>query len=386
MNPVRVLIVEDSISFQKLLTYIFDSCDEIQVVGTALDPFEARDKIKLLNPDVITLDINMPRMDGATFLENLMRLRPMPVVMISSLTERNAAMALKVLEIGAVDYLGKPKTSSPAEMADYAEEVVRKVKCAGKVKIDALIRRNNIANAAANPVRSSTATSSPGSAASCSSTQVTSTVAPQPTPEGDNDSASCYDNARRIVAIGASTGGTVAIGKVLESLPTSTVGIVITQHIPEAFSASFADRLDKTSQLTVEEAKDGQIIRNGHVYIAPGSHHLTVKKDGLHYVCRLEDSPPVNKHRPSVDVLFQSVASHVGRNACGIILTGMGRDGANGLLEMKGAGSPTIAQDEASSVVWGMPGEAVKLGCVDEIISLEAIPGKIIDYTELQTR
>jgi len=374
MNPVRVLIVEDSVSFQKLLTYIFDSCDDIQVVGTALDPFEARDKIKLLNPDVLTLDINMPRMDGATFLENLMRLRPMPVVMISSLTERNATMALKVLEIGAVDYLGKPTTSSPTEMASYAEEVINKVRCAGKVKIDALIRRNTTAKAAANLTASSP------------TINVTSTVALQPEPAGDEGSISCYENARRIVAIGASTGGTVAIGRVLENLPTSTVAIVIAQHIPEAFSASFADRLDKTCQLTVEEAKDGQLIRNGHVYIAPGSHHLTVKKEGFYYVCRLDDRPPVNKHRPSVDVLFQSVASHVGRKACGILLTGMGRDGADGLLEMKQAGSPTVAQDEKSSVVWGMPGEAVKLGGVDEIISLEAIPAKIIDYSEQQSR
>ncbi|MEH6358448.1 MAG: chemotaxis response regulator protein-glutamate methylesterase [Pseudomonadales bacterium] len=372
MKPLRVLIVEDSISFQKLLTYIFDSCDDIEVVGTALDPFEARDKIKFLNPDVITLDINMPRMDGATFLENLMRLRPMPVVMISSLTERNAAMALRVLDLGAVDYVGKPKTTSPAEMAAYAEEVISKVKAAGRVNVKAFTQRNAATNAKASPVRSS------------SETKVTSTVALQPKPE--SAPKSCYDNARRIIAIGSSTGGTVAVGKILESLPVSTVGIVIAQHIPEAFSASFAERLDKTCPVTVVEATDGALIRNGHVYIAPGYCHLSVKKDGLYYVCRLEDTPPVNKHRPSVDVLFESVASNVGRNALGIILTGMGRDGADGLQSMKNAGSPTIAQDEKSSVVWGMPGEAVKLGCVDEIISLPDIAAKIIDYTDQHKR
>lgn len=371
MKPLRVLIVEDSLAFQKLLTYIFNSCDDIQVVGTALDPYEARDKIKLLNPDVITLDINMPRMDGATFLENLMRLRPMPVVMISSLTERNAAMALRVLEIGAVDYVGKPKTTSPAEMAQYAEEVIRKVKAAGMVKVSALVQR--LANRA--EVSSTRQRTAP-----------TITENNSPTISESNKPASVYENARRIIAIGSSTGGTVAVGSVLETLPTSTAGIVIAQHIPEAFSASFADRLNKTCQLTVEEARDGQVIRNGHVYIAPGSRHLSVKKDGLYYVCCLEDTPPVNKHRPSVDVLFNSVAANVGRHAMGIILTGMGRDGADGLQEMKEAGAVTIAQDEKTSVVWGMPGEAVKLGCVDEVLALNDIAGKIIDYSDQQNR
>jgi len=366
MKPLRVLIVEDSLAFQKLLTYIFDSCEDIQVIGTALDPYEARDKIKLLNPDVITLDINMPRMDGATFLENLMRLRPMPVVMISSLTERNAAMALRVLEIGAVDYVGKPKTTTPAEMALYAEEVIRKVKAAGMIKVNALVQRlANRAEVSNTPQKATPAVIDKNSPAS-----------------SDSDKpSSVYENARRIIAIGSSTGGTVAVGTVLETLPTSTVGIVIAQHIPEAFSTSFADRLNKTCKLTVEEAKDGQVIRNGHVYIAPGSSHLTIKKDGLYYVCRLEDTPPVNKHRPSVDVLFNSVAANVGRYAMGIILTGMGRDGADGLQEMKEAGAMTVAQDEKTSVVWGMPGEAVKLGCIDEVLALNDIAGKINDYS-----
>jgi len=371
MKPLRVLIVEDSLAFQKLLKYIFDSCDDIQVVGTALDPFEARDKIKLLNPDVITLDINMPRMDGATFLENLMRLRPMPVVMISSLTERNAAMALRVLDLGAVDYVGKPKTTTQAEMTHYGEEVIRKVKAAGMVKVNALVQRR------ANRTKVSSL-----------STKVIPTVTggkPPVSVEKDQP-VSCYENARRIIAIGSSTGGTVAVGTVLEKLPTSTAGIVVAQHIPEAFSASFADRLNKTCQLVVEEAKDGQFIRNGHVYIAPGGSHLSVKKDGLYYACRLEDTPPVNKHRPSVDVLFNSVAASVGRHSMGIILTGMGRDGADGLQEMKNAGAATVAQDEKTSVVWGMPGEAVKLGCVDEIMPLNTIADKIIDYTEQQRR
>lgn len=371
MKPLRVLIVDDSVSFQKLLTYIFSSCDDIEVVGTALDPYEARDKIKWLKPDVITLDINMPRMDGATFLENLMRLRPMPVVMISSLTERNAAMALRVLDIGAVDYLGKPQAASPEKMAEYAEEVIRKVKMAGRVKVDALVQRK---------AHSETVT------AAQETTRVTSKVAVKPLQEGNEAAVSVYENARRIIAIGASTGGTVAISKVLEKLPSSTVAIVIAQHIPPAFSASFSDRLNKTCTITVEEAKDGQMIRNGHVYIAPGGYHLTVKKNGPYYVCGLDDSPLVNKHRPSVDVLFKSVASSVGRNAFGIILTGMGRDGAEGLLEMKQAGACTLAQDEKTSVVWGMPGEAVKLDCVDEVLPLDSISEKIISYSEQQKR
>lgn len=371
MKPLRVLIVEDSLSFQKLLRFIFESCDDIQVVGSALDPYEARDKIKLLNPDLITLDINMPRMDGASFLENLMRLRPMPVVMISSLTERNAAMALKVLDIGAVDYIGKPKTNSSTEIAEYSHEVIRKVRAAGTVKVATLKQR--LAN------RNVAKTVQPKAAiANSSAKNADSTKQYKP--------SSVYENAKRIIAIGSSTGGTVAVGTVLSSLPTSTAGVVIAQHIPEAFSASFADRLDKTCKLTVEEAKDGQIIRNGHAYIAPGRYHLSVKKDGLYYVCVLQDSPPVNKHRPSVDVLFNSVATEVGRHALGIILTGMGRDGADGLQRMKSVGAVTIAQDEKSSVVWGMPGEAVKLGCVDEVLPLRAIAGKIIDYSEAQNR
>ncbi len=373
MKPLRVLIVEDSVSFQKLLRFIFESCDDIQVVGTALDPYEARDKIKLLNPDLITLDINMPRMDGATFLENLMRLRPMPVVMISSLTERNATMALRVLDIGAVDYIGKPKTNSSTEMAEYADEVIRKVRAAGRVKLSALKQR--LAGKA--PVKKAPQNTPPTASVSSSSSSSSSKAV---------KASSVAENARRIIAIGSSTGGTVAVGTVLSNLPTSTAGIVIAQHIPEAFSASFADRLDKTCQLTVEEAKDGQVIRNGYAYIAPGRCHLKVKKDGLYYVCQLEDSPPVNKHRPSVDVLFDSVAAEVGRHALGIILTGMGRDGADGLQRMKAAGAATVAQDEKSSVVWGMPGEAVKLGGVDEILPLNNIADKIIDYTEQQKR
>ncbi|EGG99767.1 Chemotaxis response regulator protein-glutamate methylesterase CheB [gamma proteobacterium IMCC2047] len=247
------------------------------------------------------------------------------------------------------------------------------MRAAGRVKLSALKQRLAGKTSVKKAPQNTPPTASVSSSSSSSSSKAVkpSTVA---------------ENARRIIAIGSSTGGTVAVGTVLSNLPTSTAGIVIAQHIPEAFSASFADRLDKTCQLTVEEAKDGQVIRNGYAYIAPGRCHLKVKKDGLYYVCQLEDSPPVNKHRPSVDVLFDSVAAEVGRHALGIILTGMGRDGADGLQRMKAAGAATVAQDEKSSVVWGMPGEAVKLGGVDEVLPLNNIADKIIDYTEQQKR
>ena len=349
-NKIKVLIVDDSALVRQMLSEMLNGAPDIEVVGTAQDPYVARERIKSLNPDVLTLDVEMPRMDGVTFLRNLMRLRPMPVVMVSTLTEKGADITFQALELGAVDFVSKPKTDIAHSLDDYAEEIVAKVRMAARARVQPLQDR---AVAEAPPRHSADA--------------VLGKAAP----------ARHFRTTDRILAIGASTGGTEAIKEVLMRLPADTPGTVITQHIPAAFSAPFARRMDGVSAMTVCEAEDGQQIVTGHVYIAPGDRHLLVERDGSRYVCRLSDGPPVNRHKPSVDVLFRSVAQNVGGNALCVLLTGMGDDGARGMLEMKEAGAPTIAQDEKSSVVWGMPGEAVKLGCVDDVLSLGRIPARI---------
>ena len=355
-NKVKVLIVDDSALIRQVLSEILSSDREIEVVGTAQDPYRARDKIKELQPDVLTLDVEMPRMDGITFLGNLMRLHPMPVVMISSLTEKGADVTLQALELGAVDFVSKPKLDITHGLAEYQEEIIAKVKGAARARIRTSLERNSIK--AAPPRYSADAVIKKG------------------TPGGR------FRTTDKIIAIGASTGGTEAIKDVLVNMPADAPGIVISQHIPEAFSAPFAARMNSTSAMTVCEASDGQQILPGHVYIAPGSHHLLVRRDGARYVCQLNDGPPVNRHRPSVDVMFRSVAQNAGSNAIGVILTGMGNDGAQGLKEMQECGAPTIAQDENTSVVWGMPGEAVKAGGVDTILPLDAIAGKIMSLAK----
>ena len=351
MDKIKVVIVDDSALVRQVLTELLNSDPEIEVVGQAQDPYIAREKIKKLNPDVITLDVEMPKMDGVTFLRNLMRLRPMPVVMISSLTEHGADITLEALEVGAVDFVAKPKIDVKTGLEEYREEIVAKVKVASKAKISSRAR----------------------------------TIKPLNVPEKLNADAvlqkrtgKMFKTTDKIIAIGASTGGTEAIRDVLAAMPPDAPGIVISQHIPEAFSGPFAKRMDTISAMTVMEAKDGQQIVNGHVYIAPGNRHLVVERSGARYVCRLNDGPPVNRHKPSVDVMFRSVAQNVGPNAIGAILTGMGDDGARGLLEMKEAGAPTIAQDAASSVVWGMPGEAVKMGAADEQLPLNAVASRLL--------
>ncbi|KPJ89730.1 MAG: chemotaxis protein [Gammaproteobacteria bacterium SG8_11] len=353
MTKIKVLIVDDSALVRQLLTEILNSAPGIEVVGTAHDPYMAREKIKQLNPDVLTLDVEMPKMDGITFLSNLMRLRPMPVVMVSSLTEQGADVTLQALELGAVDFVSKPKTDLAHTLNDYAEEIVEKVKIAATAKVRAIERR--------------TVEPKHVEAKQPADAILSRAHAPRH-----------FKTTDKIIAIGASTGGTEAIKEVLMELPPDTPGIVITQHIPEAFSKPFAHRMNGVSAMTVFEAKDGQQIVPGHVYIAPGNRHLLVARDGARYICRLNDGPPVNRHKPSVDVLFRSVAQNVGPNAVSVILTGMGDDGAKGMLEMKEEGAPTIAQDEASSVVWGMPGEAVRLGCVDKVLPLRKIAGEIL--------
>lgn len=355
----RVLIVDDSALVRRILTEVLSADPALEVVGAAGDAYVAREKIKQLNPDVLTLDVEMPKMDGVTFLRNLMRLRPMPVVMVSTLTEHGAEVTLDALAVGAVDYLPKPKIDIAATLTDYADELRAKIKAAATARV-----RPYTGSAAVN-----------GGAGVAPRLGVDAVIAKSPARRQ-------LRTTDRIIAIGASTGGTEAIKEVLVQLPADTPGVVITQHIPKAFSTPFARRMDACCQMTVYEAQDGQVILPGHVYIAPGDQHLLVVRDGARYVCKLDNGPPVNRHKPSVDVLFRSVAQQAGRNAIGIILTGMGKDGAVGLKEMRDAGSPTIAQDEATSVVWGMPGEAVAIGAAAETLALGQVASRLTALAE----
>ena len=348
-KKLTVLIVDDSALVRRLLTEMLSSDAGITVLGAAHDAYDAREKIKALNPDVLTLDVEMPRMDGVTFLRNLMRLRPMPVIMVSSLTEKGAEVTLDALSIGAVDYLPKPKIDLAATLADYKEELISKVKAAASARLRAT-------------------TTTPSASADAILAK--------------RDSQRRLRTTERIIAIGASTGGTEAIKEVLSRLPPDTPGIVITQHIPKLFSGAFARRMDACCQVSVCEAEDGQQILRGHAYVAPGDKHLLLVRDGARYVCRLDEGPPVNRHKPSVDVLFRSVAQQAGRNAIGVILTGMGKDGALGLKEMRDAGAPTVAQDEATSIVWGMPGEAVAVGGAADVLPLGEIWSRVLHLAD----
>ncbi len=354
-NKIKVLVIDDSALVRQILVEILKSARDIEVVGTASDPFVARERIKETNPDVLTLDVEMPRMDGLTFLANLMRLRPMPVVMVSSLTERGADTTLKALELGAVDFVSKPKVDVAGTLADFSDEILAKIRAAAGARV-----RARTGSVTAVPPKHSADAILPAA----------------------GDTRKMLRTTDRIVAVGASTGGTEAIREFLMGLPADSPAIVIAQHIPAAFSAPFTRRMDSLCQLSVCEPHDGQYIMPGYVYIAPGGKHLLVERDGARYRCRLNDGPPVNRHCPSVDVLFRSVAQKVGPNAVGVILTGMGDDGARGLKEMRDAGAPTIAQDEASSVVWGMPGAAVKLGAVSEILPLGKVAEGVMRLAE----
>lgn len=350
-KKIRVLVIDDSALIRKILTDLLNSARDIEVVGTAPDPLIAREKIKALNPDVLTLDVEMPKMDGISFLSNLMRLRPMPVVMISSLTEKGADVTLQALELGAIDFVSKPKLDLASGLASYTEEILEKVRVAATAKV-----RTAPGSSGISPVYDSSKISSKRSKLH----------------------SKLYKTTDKIIAIGASTGGTEAIKELLSRMPANSPGIVITQHIPETFSKPFAERMDRSSAMTVFEATDGQQIIAGHVYIAPGDRHLLIQRNGARYICKLSDGPPVNRHRPSVDVMFRSVAQNVGPNALGVLLTGMGTDGAQGLREMHNIGSKTIIQDEKTSVVWGMPGEAHKLGAADFIEPLEQISERVL--------
>ncbi|MDP3858374.1 MAG: chemotaxis response regulator protein-glutamate methylesterase [Stagnimonas sp.] len=338
--PIKVLIVDDSALVRQLLTEMIGADPAFEVVGTAADPFVARDKIKQLKPDVLTLDVEMPRMDGLTFLENLMRLHPMPVLMVSSLTEHGADVTLQALELGAVDFVTKPKLDVQAGLLADAELLRSKLKTVARARLSAR--------------------QAPAAAATLPSAR------------------RLYGTTDKLIAIGSSTGGTEAVKEVIRRMPADAPAIVVTQHIPAAFSAPFAARLDRCGAMRACEAQDGQQIVPGHVYVAPGGRHLQVVRSGARYVCKLNDEAPECFQRPSVDVLFRSVAQHVGPNAVAAVLTGMGEDGARGLLALRQAGARTLIQDEASSVVWGMPGAAFKLGGAEAVFPLAQIAEQLL--------
>jgi two-component system chemotaxis response regulator CheB len=339
---IRVLIVDDSALMRQILSAILGADPGIEVVGTAPDPLVAREKIKALNPDVMTLDVEMPRMDGLAFLEKVMTLRPMPVVMVSSLTERGAEVTMKALELGAVDVFCKPSDAAAGGFAAHAQELIDKVKAAAASHVRALGDRT------------------PRQAAP---RLAVTTI---------------YKSTDRLVAIGSSTGGVEALRDVILPLPPDSPPIVITQHIPPRFSLSFAQRLDGLAAVRVKEAEDGERIVAGHVYIAPGDKHLAVKRSGAALITHVYDGPLVSGHKPSVDVLFHSVAEACGSNAVGVILTGMGRDGAEGMLKMRQAGASTLGEDENSCVVYGMPKAAFELGGVEKELPLSRIPEEIL--------
>ncbi|HTH45770.1 MAG TPA: chemotaxis response regulator protein-glutamate methylesterase [Oxalicibacterium sp.] len=344
---IKVLIVDDSALIRSVMKEIINSQPDMEVVGVAPDPIIARDLIKQTNPDVLTLDVEMPRMDGLDFLEKLMRLRPMPVLMVSSLTERGSEITLRALELGAVDFVTKPKMAIQSGMLEYTEMIADKIRAASRARIKArqIAQAGAAAQEEALPMIRNPLTSS-----------------------------------EKLIIIGASTGGTEAIKDFLVQMPSDCPGILITQHMPPGFTKSFAQRLDGLCKIGVKESEGNERVLPGHAYIAPGHSHLQLVRSGANYMTQLDQGPPVNRHRPSVDVLFHSAAVAAGKNAVGVILTGMGKDGAHGMLEMKNAGAYNFAQDEASCVVFGMPREAIAVGAAHEIGALSALPGMVLAY------
>jgi two-component system chemotaxis response regulator CheB len=349
MEKTRVVVVDDSALVRSLLTEIINRQPDMVCVGAAADPLVAREMIRETNPDVITLDVEMPRMDGIDFLSKLMRLRPMPVVMVSTLTERGAEVTMRALELGAVDFVAKPKIGIADGLRLLAEDITDKVRIASK----AHIRKHHVAAPAA-----------PGAPA-----------AARPAPVSSIGRLS----TEKIIFIGASTGGTEATKEVLVNLPPDSPAVVITQHMPPGFTRSYAARLDGLCRISVKEAQDGERILPGHAYIAPGGLHLSVERSGANYIARVQDGEPVNRHKPSVEVLFKSAARVVGPNAVGIMLTGMGADGARAMKELRDAGSYNYVQDEASCVVFGMPREAINAGAAHEVLPLTQIAPKLIE-------
>jgi len=348
MQKIKVLIVDDSALIRSLLTEIINSQPGLQVVGAAPNPLVAREMIKQLNPDVLTLDVEMPKMDGLDFLERLMRLRPMPVVMISSLTERGSEITMRALELGAVDFVTKPKLSIADGMREYSELIADKLRAAAQARI----------------LQRSAVTSNSGALPTLNNPLISS---------------------EKLIIIGASTGGTEAIKSFLMQMPSDAPGILITQHMPPGFTKSFADRLDGLCKISVSEAQGDERILPGHAFIAPGHSHLLLARSGANYVTQLDPGPPVNRHRPSVDVLFDSAARTAGKNCLGVILTGMGKDGAAGMLRMRGAGAYNFSQDEASCVVFGMPKEAIAVGAVHEVAPLRELPALVLAHLAQNT-
>jgi two-component system chemotaxis response regulator CheB len=354
MDKIRVLIIDDSALIRKILTEILSSSPNIEVVGAAADPLIAREMIKQLNPDVLTLDIEMPHMDGITFLSNLMRLRPTPVVMISTLTEHGAEATLNALALGAVDFIAKPKVDVVNAINEYAEEIISKVIVAAQAKV------GNIPNRAIKSKQ--TVTEKHCADVILKAASVNTAI----------------KHTNKLIVIGASTGGTEAIKSVVKGFPADTPPILITQHLPAAFSESFVRHVDLVTQMSACIPKHGQIAEPGYIYLAPGDRHMLVVNEGGKYVIQLSDGLPVNRHKPAVDVLFRSAAQCAGANAIAVLLTGMGADGAIGMKEMHDAGAKTVIQDEQSSVVWGMPGAAFKLGCTDYVVSLDEVSHKVL--------
>ncbi len=339
-HRIKVAIVDDSALVRRMLTEIVDAQPDMQAVGAAPDPIAAREMIRAQNPDVITLDVEMPRMDGLDFLEKLMRLRPTPVVMVSTLTERGADVTLKALELGAVDFVSKPKVDVVKGLGEYAGEIVDKIRVAARANVKRPAPKAG--------------------------------DAPAPRP------ALRIATTEKLILVGASTGGTEAIREFLSGFPPDVPGIAITQHMPAGFTKSFALRLNDYCRLKVKEAEHNERILPGHVYIAPGDHHLEVVRSGANYMTALNDGPPVNRHKPSVEVLFRSGVKSLGPNAIGVMLTGMGKDGAAAMKELRDAGAWNFAQDEASCVVFGMPREAIAAGAVQEVVPLHEMSRRVL--------
>ena len=354
-KKIRVVVVDDSALVRSLLAEIINRQRDMECIGTANDPLIAREMIRELNPDVITLDVEMPRMDGIDFLGRLMRLRPMPVVMISTLTERGAEVTMKALELGAIDFVAKPRVGLANGLNDLAEQIVDKIRVAAVAQVRRGVIRETPAQAPA-PLHVGGAAAAPMSAMGLLGRLST----------------------EKLICIGASTGGTEAIKEVLVQMPADSPAIVITQHMPPGFTTSFAARLNGLCQIIVKEAVNGERILPGHAYIAPGGKQFHVARSGANYVAVVDDGPAVNRHKPSVEVLFKSAAAVVGRNAFGIMLTGMGNDGAAAMREMKDAGSYNYVQDEASCIVFGMPREAIAHGAADEVLPLGQIAGALL--------
>ena len=354
---IKVLIIDDSALIRSLLSEIINRQPDMEVVGTAPDPLVAREKIKALNPDVLTLDVEMPRMDGLSFLEKLMRLRPTPVVMVSSLTEKSSAITLQALELGAFDFVTKPKVDIQHGLLEYAEELAEKIRGAARARVRPLAPRQAVAAAVEKKHSADVVLAA---------------------------EHRTFATTEKVIVIGASTGGTEALREFLVDMPADSPAILITQHMPETFTKTFAKRLDGLCSISVKEADHGERVLPGHAYLAPGNRHLLLKRSGANYITELCDGPPVSRHRPSVDVLFRSAANCAGKNTVGIIMTGMGDDGAAGMLELYRAGAHTLAQDEASCVVFGMPKEAIARGGVSEVVPLTEMSRRLFAWLTAQ--